>query len=103
MNFLGLSILICFLFFVIYLFISMEVDMARIREQITIGSKWEIWEGDPFKGHNIVEIEDERDGYVKFTKHIYDSNNSLVHSESSSMSKRYFASDLLKTRFKQIQ
>lgn len=102
MNVIGIILLSSFLFFVLYLIVSMWIDVYSTEERIVIGSKWEIWEGDPFKGHNVVEIVDEKDGYVKFTKHVYGSNNSLIHSDSTSMNKRYFVRELLKTRFKQI-
>ena len=103
MKFIGLLALIWVLFFILYLFISMWIDMRRYKERITIGSKWEIWVGDPFKGYNIVEIEDERDGYVKYRKQTFNSDGTCVGSKSDSMSKRCFVSELLKTRFKQIQ
>lgn len=102
MNVIGIILLSSFLFFVLYLIVSEWINIYSTEERITVGSKWEIWEGDPFKGYNIVEIIAERDGYVKFMRQVYDSNNSLVYSDTTSMSKRYFVKDLLKTRFKQI-
>ena len=103
MNVIGIILLTLFLFLVLYLIVSMWIDIYSTEERITVGSKWEIWEGDPFKGHNVVEIVAEKDGYIKFTKHVYDSNNSLIYSDSTSMSKRHFTRELLKTRFNKIQ
>lgn len=103
MNVIGIILLVSFLFFILYLVVSMWTDVYNTEKLITIGSKWEIWDGDPFKGHNIIEIVDERDGYVKYRKQTFNSDGTCVYSESNSMSKRYFVKDLLKTRFKQIQ
>ena len=103
MKFIGLLALIWFLFFILYLFISMWIDMRRYTTQITVGSKWEIWEGDPFKEYNVVEIVDERGEYVKYLKQTFNSDGTCVGSESNSMSKQCFVRELLKTRFKQIQ
>ena len=103
MNVIGIILLGSFLLFILYLFSSMCIDVHNTEKLIAIGSKWEVWDGDPFKGHNVVEIVDEKDGYVKYRKQTFNSDGVCVYSESNSMSKRYFVNDLLKTRFKQIQ
>ena len=103
MNVIGIILLGSFLLFILYLFSSMCIDVHNTEKLITIGSKWEVWDGDPFKGHNVVEIVDEKDGYVKYRKQTFNSDGACVYSESNSMSKQCFARELLKTRFKQIQ
>ena len=103
MNVIGIILLSSFFLLVLYLVVSMWIDVYNTEKLIIIGSKWEIWEGDPFKGYNIVEIEDEKDGYVKYRKQTFNSDGTCVYSESNSMSKRYFVRELVKTRFKQIQ
>lgn len=103
MNVIGIILLSSFFLLVLYLVVSMWIDVYNTEKLIIIGSKWEIWEGDPFKGHNVVEIVDEKDGYVKYRKQTFNSDGVCVYSESNSMSKRYFVRELVKTRFKQIQ
>ena len=103
MNVIGIILLSSFFLLVLYLVVSMRTDVYNTEKLITIGSKWEVWDGDPFKGHNVVEIVDERDGYVKYRKQTFNSDGTCVYSESNSMSKQCFARELLKTRFKQIQ
>lgn len=103
MNAIGIILLTLFLFLVLYLVVSNWSDIYSTEGRITVGSKWEIWDGDPFKGYNVVEIVDERDGYVKYRRQTFNSDGICVYSESNSMSKRYFVRELVKTRFKQIQ
>lgn len=103
MNVIGIILLSSFFLLVFYLIVSMWIDVYNTEKLINVGSEWEIWDGDPFKGHNVVEIVDEKDGYVKYRKQTFNSDGICVYSESNSMSKRHFTEELVKTRFKQIQ